>query len=376
MALFIVVIIISSQAFNRILSISTQQTKSSESDTQGVIGLEILRYDLEHAGYGLPWMLGFVAEFDEGQATVGSLALGIDTQQFNDTYNTTSDTNKVPRAVQAAASTTDGKDYLVIKSVIAGMSDTVKKWTFVDGIGASSTLKAWESNNFSANERVITIDSRTKRLIGTSTAPADFSYTITTAITTTATMTPPVRSAPSLANFQPQQDTDVFVAYGVSPSSDLRVPYNRVDYYVKRPTTAGDMPTRCAPGTGILYKAVMNHADGKFTQYPLVECIADMQVIFSLDTNGDGEVDLHVAEDGLSGLSAKEIRTQLREIRVYIVAHEGGKDSNYTHSTSSIDVGEYGNGRTLDLNALVGAEYKYYRWKTYKLVVVPRNINY
>jgi len=370
MAIFIIVIIISSEAFNKILSVSTQQIKSSESDIQGVVGLEIMRYDLEHAGYGLPWMLSFVAEFDE--AVVGSLAPGIDRQQFNDKNNSSSDTNKVPRAVQAAASPTDGRDYLVIKSVLAGMSDitqrTEKKWTFVDGIGGTSSLKTWESSNFVPGERVITIDSRSKRLVGTSILPDDFSYAITT-----TTMTPPVRSAPSLANFQPQQDTDVFVVYGVSPDTDLRVPYNRVDYYVKQPAS---MPARCAPGTGNLYKAVMNHAGGDFKEFSLVECVADMQVIFSLDSNGDGEVDAHVGEDGLTGLSAKEIRTQLKEIRVYVVAHEGGKDLSYSHSSADIDVNEFGAGRILHLNTLVGDDYKYYRWKVYRMVVVPRNINY
>lgn len=370
MAIFMTIIVISSQVFNSILSQSTVQTKSSQSEIQGVIGLEIMRVDLGHAGYGLPWQLGFVAEFDEGQAATGDLAPGIDPKQFNDKYNTTADTNKVPRAVQAAASTTDGRDYLVIKSILAGASDTTKKWAYVQGIGATSTLKPWGTDNLAANERVITIDSRTRTLIGTSTATADFSYTITT-----ENMTPPDKEAPSATNFQPERDTDVFVVYGVSPSTDLRVPYNRLDYYVKRPAGASAMPARCAPGTGLLYKALMSHTDGTFTQYPLVECVADMQVIFSLDTNGDDGIDMHIAENGLSALTAKEIRAQLKEIRVYIVAHEGGKDTGYSYPSSTISVGEYGNGRTLDLSALAGSDYKQYRWKTYKLVV-PKNINF
>lgn len=388
MAIFMGVIIISSQAFNKILSISTQQTKSTESDTQGVIGLEMLRVDLEHAGYGLPWLLSFPAEFDEGQGANGWYAPGIDTEQFNDkNMNSTassSDPNKVPRAIQAAASTTDGRDYLAIKSILAGTSDTTKKWAFVEGIDAASRIKTWESNNFVADERVVTIDSRTKRMISVippantlsyvSTTAADFSYDITT-----ANMMPP-------AAFQPKQDTDVYVVYGVAPKSTgaspgLRAPYNRVDYYVKRPASESDMPARCAkgtsgkPGTGILYKAIMNHSGGGFTQYPLVECIADMQVVFNVAADGVNGVD--VDQSGLTGLSAKEIRQQLKMIKVYIVAHEGGKDTSFNYSSQTMVVGE-GSGRTLDLkNDVVGSDdYKYYRWKTYKLVIVPKNINY
>ena len=370
MAIFMVVIIISSKAFNTILSMSTQQTKSSESDTQGVIGLELLRLDLEHAGYGLPSVLSFIADFDE--ATVSNLAPGIDTKDFNDKYNASSDTNKVPRAVQAAASTTDGRDYLVIKSTLAGMSETTKKWAYVEGVGSDSVITPWGANNFIAGERVVTIDSRTKRLIGTSMTSADCSYSIPD------DMKPPDTGT---ANFQPQNDTDVFVLYGVSPTSDLIAPYNRVDYYVKRPTSDSDIPARCAkgtggkPGTGILYKAVMKHSDGAFIQYPLVECVADMQVVFNVAADGVNGVD--VDESGLTGLSAKEIRQQLKMMKVFIVAHEGGKDSGYNYASQAIDVGE-GSGRTLDLkNDVVGSDdYKNYRWKTYKLVVLPKNINF
>lgn len=362
MGLFMGVIIISSQAFNKILSVSIQQTKSVESDTQGVIGLEMLRIDLEHAGYGLPWLLNFPAEFEEAQET---LAPGVNSQGFNDKFNATSDTNKVPRAFQAAASTVDGRDYLVIKSILAGMNDTVKKWAYVQGtVAAGFSLKTWGSSDFKDKERVVTIDSRTKRLVGTSTTTTDFSYPITTAIP----MIPP-------AAFSPQQDTDFFVVYGVSNDVNPRVPYNRVDYYVKRPSLASDMPTRCAPGTGILYKAVMNHSDGKFTSYPLVECIADMQVVFNVAADGINGVDVN--QGGLTGLSAKEIRQQLKMIKIYIVAHEGGKDSGFNYASQTMTVGE-GSGRTLDLkNDIVGSDdYKNYRWKTYKLVVLPKNINY
>jgi hypothetical protein len=364
MGLFMGVIIISSQAFNKILSVSIQQTKSSESDTQGVIGLEMLRADLEHAGYGLPWLLNFQAEFDEAQE---SLAPGVDSKNLNDKFNATSDTNKVPRAVQAAASTVDGRDYLVIKSIMAGMNSTVKKWAYVQGTAATGfSLKAWGSNDFDFidKERVVTIDSRTKRLIGTSMTATNFSYPITTDLP----MIPP-------AAFQPPQDTDFYVVYGVSDDVTPRVPYNRVDYYVKRPTLAKDMPTRCSPGTGILYKAVMNHSDGKFMEYPLVECIADMQIVFNVAADGVNGVDVN--QGGLTGLSAKEIRQQLKMIKIYIVAHEGGKDTGFNYASQTMTVGE-GSGRTLDLkDGVVGSDdYKHYRWKTYKLVVIPKNINY
>lgn len=372
MAIFMFIIIISSEAFNKILSISTQQTKSAESDTQGILGLEMLRVDLQHAGYGLPWELSFQDNFEEAQAASGSLAPGVDPKDYNDNDNASSDTNKVPRAVQAGASST-GNDYLVLKSTLLNTSDTSKKWAYVDGVGASSTLKAWGSNNFASGEKVVTINSRNKQLISKAVVPPavmtadDFSYAVTA-----SAMTPP-------DGFRPPSESSVYLVYGVSTASSLRVPYNRVDYYVKRPTSTSEMPARCAPGSGILYKALMNHPDGDFTELPLLECVADMQVVFQLDTNGDGGADAFTTHNGLSNLSAKEVRQQLKTVNIYVVAHEGGKDNNFNYNKGKdLEVGE-GYGRTLDLQALVAAssdDYKRYRWKTYKISVAPKNINY
>jgi len=42
-------------------------------------------------------VMNFAAEFDEAQAAAGFLAPGIESEQFNDKYNASSDSNKVPR---------------------------------------------------------------------------------------------------------------------------------------------------------------------------------------------------------------------------------------------------------------------------------------
>ena len=145
------------------------------------------------------------------------------------------------------------------------MDDVVKKWTYVEEF-LDSKLKIWGTNDFEAKDRVVTIDSRTKRLIRNSTNSADFDYSMPDSIPA-----PPTLIVPD--SFRPLSDSDAHVVYGVAPGSitSLRVPYNRVDYYVKRPLEADKTPTRCNPQTGILYKAVLNHSDGRFTEYPLLE---------------------------------------------------------------------------------------------------------
>jgi prepilin-type N-terminal cleavage/methylation domain-containing protein len=377
MGIFIVVIMISSQAFERIIKVGKKEIASNESNIQGVVGLEILRADLEKAGYGLPWPAPssptFVFDFEESQVGANVLANGIDPAMFNDkSIPVAVDAKKVPRAIQSAAATgaqnwENGRDYIVIKGTSLGLSDAAKRWGTLEGLGAASTYQITNSSDdVKVGDRVITLKSVTeekkpyRELLGTSTG--NFSYTV-------AGANPP-------AGFR-AESTDIHVVYGVEDSGTLRAPYNRVDYYIKRPTASGEMPARCAPGTGVLYKAHLNHSGGGVVQYPLLECVADMQVVYSLDTNEDGGVDLHSDENILASMSSETIRRQLKEVRVYVLAQEGNKDMSYSYSSPTVQVGGYGRGRSYDLTALngIGNEWRNYRWRIYTVVAAPKNIN-
>jgi hypothetical protein len=235
----------------------------------------------------------------------------------------------------------------------------------LEGVGALSSIKQTgvASDDIAVNDRVITLKSITqdqqpyRELVGTF---ANFSYKVT-----------------DLALPVYQADTnDLFLVYGVSNTDDLTYPYNRVDYYIKRPSADRNVPARCAPGTGILYKGNLRHSDQMAEQYPLLDCVADMQVVYTLDTNGDGTPDLHDDESILTAMTAEDIRKQLKETRVYILTHEGGKDSNFNYSSSTVRVGGFGAGRDYSLAALdgIGTTWKNYRWKIYTLVVEPKNI--
>ena len=141
----------------------------------------------------------------------------------------------------------------------------------------------------------------------------------------------------------PQADSLMtHIIYGISPSTtNPRMPFNRADYYVRRPATG--MPSKCEPSTGILYKAVLsNNSDSSVndtstppgskvtSELPLLDCVADMQLVFGLDLDGNGTSETS-AED-INNLTAEEIRNQLREVRVYIIAHEGQLDTTYTYT--------------------------------------------
>ena len=72
---------------------------------------------------------------------------------------------------------------------------------------------------------------------------------------------------------------------------------------------------------------------------------------------------------------------QLREIRVYILAQDGRKDSGYVNSNDTaypnktIMVGEFGMGSNINMLTTIGADWNHYRWKVYTIVIQPKSLN-
>jgi hypothetical protein len=97
-----------------------------------------------------------------------------------------------------------------------------------------------------------------------------------------------------------------------------------------------------------------------------------MQVIYRLDTDNNGTIDSTVND--ISAFTAQQIRDQVKEVRVYILSHEGERDRSFRYRNSTITVGEFGIGRTFNLSATIGSTWANYRWKVSTLVVKPRNL--
>lgn len=397
MVVFLLVIAAASQVFTGLLTQFKQQSKIAETNIEGIIGLEILRRDIEHAGYGLPWNVTGVADSDgDGNLwdelanydEAASIGCTPNTADFNDASTITPG---APRAILSrnnasfsgcgANSIFNGSDYLVIKAANVARSDASQRWTYlrVDG------LKTWTPDRENVNRTDTGDTNNNARVIvispGSTTANARSLVAGTGGIF--FTMYGNVNAAP----WQPTDTTDTRLVYGVDPDTNLRMPFNRADYWVHRETTnpaTDEVPDRCAPNTGVLRKAVISQNNGwRMAPLPLLDCVADMQVNFWLDTDGDGNINWPPSDD-ISGLTAQQIRDQLKEIRVYIVAHEGQRDMNYDFSMnntrealSSLEV-LGGNSRTITFvnlkNQIGDPDYKYYRWKVYTLVAKPNNL--
>jgi hypothetical protein len=196
------------------------------------------------------------------------------------------------------------------------------------------------------------------------------------------------------------QDREAYYVYGIRNKDELRMPFNRADYFVARPTTAGRFPAFCAPNTGVLYKGIVNHGDGKLEYIPLLDCVADMQVVFGWDLadgmgneGQDGTVDTYSTPIGSTGLPTtvagnasqatvaaalndpERIRKSLKFVKIYLLAQVGRRDSNY-QSPANYVLGDATTdsftSKTYDLTAT--PEMRNYRWKVYRLTVRPKNL--
>jgi hypothetical protein len=184
------------------------------------------------------------------------------------------------------------------------------------------------------------------------------------------------------ADFAPIQtpndpDGERFMAYGVNNAGVLR-PFNRTDYRIR----AVNVPTHCAPGTGVLQKLTANQANNALSApMPIADCVADAQIVYYLDTNGDGGWDTIDDANGLNGLTAEQIREQVKAIRYYILLHEGGIDRTYTYPNANVNVGVMNQagtallaGRAFDISEPVGTSWANYRWKVESIAVTPKNL--
>ena len=387
--IFVVVIMISASAFDKIYSTSSQLTKASHSNVEGIIGLELFRADLDAAGFGLPSSFSNTldATYTECQVVSTHFAVngtGVDpVADFNDAGA------GIPRAILTKATTggtSPGSTFLVIKSTPVGSSAAAKKWSYVNYSGPTSAaptvyqgvLKSYgTASNLQNGDRVIT-----SKMSFSSTGISNRQLIVDGAgayfYAVGATQIVPD------TNFIPGDATETYVAYGVNSGADLSMPFNRADYFVYRPTGTNTMSARCAPGTGNLYKATVAHNGGGYNPLtPLLDCVLDMQVSFLIDVNNDGNIS---ATNTLVGYSAQQIREQVKSIRVQILTHEGGPDRNYTYPNASIFVGPFDSsgvaltsqGKTwtnTEMTAVGVTKWQNYRWKVYEIIVQPKNLN-
>ena len=382
--IFSVVMTLISVSFNRIVASSAQIVRSAETDIGGLIGLELLRSDLELAGFGLPWSLPAGATYREASSGVlvkgcRSACTGADASLFNDAPG------NPPRAYLVGDNAGfNGSDYLVLKGTALGMSSASRSWSYLNYSSSGAVVKPSRSEvelKPGSGDRVIVMKSgatgaggATRELV-TDGPGSGFSL---------------VFNLPLPQAFWPRSREESYLVYGVAPAdgsgSALAFPFNRADYYIGLPSASDPVSSNCAPGTGVLYKTALNHNSSAPTHDPILDCALDMQVVMGLDTGGNGVVDYHASDlSDLGFTTASQLRDVIKEVRVYILAQQGRKDLSYLYPVSDpnrvIVVGDPDLDPSLGsvwtqarLATVIGGDWFHYHWKVFTIVVQPKNL--
>jgi prepilin-type N-terminal cleavage/methylation domain-containing protein len=331
MTIVVFVLAATSRVLTALVTQFKQQSKIVETNVEEVMGYEMLRRDIQSAGYGLATALSDGTNFDITTWDIANITGYVEVNSpdpeavFDDHL-----ISSPPRALIATVTpgtivnapfvnAVAGSDYLVIKSILVARNDEAGKFHHLD---SGNNQNAW--------------------------TPAD-------------------------ANLD-ANDRDRRIVYGVADSSvELSAPFNRADYVIANSPAL--VPRHCADSTGVLLKRIMKHdgnSGGVFPgpgpdyadhALPLLDCVADMQVSYVDDTGTE--------RDNIDGLTAADVRDDVREVRVYILTHEGQKDPNFDYPNTTVDVGRnaVGVGRVFDLTTI--PDYQNYRWKLLTLAEKP-----
>ncbi len=372
MVLFTVIIALAAQTFKNVTTLSVKHSKSEESNIEGIIGLEVLRHDLEQMGFGLCWgyLPGITVNYNEAA----------------DADNTTNDApQNVPRAFIALNNTAAfSSDLVGVKATTVGGAKASQRWTYVPFHNMSSSPSwasrpvTWPSGNLTASDKVIVVRHNFND-------PADDHLLLSTTGTDYATLSTGNEATNS---YLPTKDQQVSMVYGVEQGDvTLRMPFNRTDFFI----TTNSVPPFCAEQTGVLYKAIVSHTGGSYNYMPLLDCVADMQVVLGWDSSDGGRaksISVYSNADGsvVSGnasstdvqgwlASPQGIREHLKMIKLYLLAQEGRKDPGYTYPDPTMVVGNASAGETsLTSTYAFTTTQRKYHWKLYRVIVQPKNL--
>jgi len=425
MGLFSLVLIIASQAFTKIVSSSTKYAKLEETNIAGVVGLEIMRHDLEQMGFGLPWGWVYLDVAQDPPLVPSGLTYSEATDAAAVTLNDAP--NGVPRAfVGLSASGDCSSAFFSVKGTTAGRSQAgpanpagsraSQYWSYISYHNYSANPRQsravkFASNNPSFNDNVLIINS------SPSTPALDRMLVVKPGNNNATAPSPPTfftsfkADGSTDSNFLPANGNSTYLLYDLLGNGDKtlggtanaagttidapRMPFNRADYFLKK----SGVPAYCDSSTGTLFKAVVNQGTngGDYDAIPLLDCVADMEVVLGWDistTNPpDGSVGAYSSLPATvggpvsaTGSSASDIqswladpqglREHLKVVKVYILAQEGRKDTGYTAPSANIEVGDQAADGGLSpkkIYTLTAAQMKY-RWKLYRIIVRPKNL--
>lgn len=310
---------------------TTREFTLSESEVELQLARNILKRDIEAAGYGLAEDYDFDNDGDQ-------------------------DFNPVP-----IGATNANPDSLSLTGTALGAGNRASQhWTHIQT--GAPTFRFWGDvrEDPDAGERVILINPSTRELIGQG---SDWRFVYTNA--TTNLTSDPGSNALTTINVGD-------LLYGIQTTGNAATdqPYATVSYSL---SNAG-VPANCAPNTNNLVRTETWKTDASVVSTEvLLNCVLDFQVAFGLDTDEDGVVDAW--DNGgatAAGYDLVALKQRLKQVRVYLLVQAGRQDPGFTFSSGTVRVGDsaLGIGRDVTLNS----NQTNYRWRVVGLSVTPRNL--
>lgn len=309
--------------YNNLFKKSKYETYIAEAEIEKTIGLDLIRLDIEHAGFGITDV--------ETCPTV----------RFGTSFPSPSDCDDDLSFSQNA---------LVIRSMINNTNQKEIGWVYVD-----CTSGAWPTGAPSLiDERM---DNTNNNLIFIDATSGNFAATGT---------------------FGTCPGTGIYLAY---PYDSLTNMDNCVDLQYchrivyKLSSTTEDY---CHPSTRSLLRGIDGTASSGGN--PILHCIGGMEVKVDIDTDSDGITDLEYQDfsvldiNGDGVVASDEIINHLSRVHVYFLMQVGKKDPKFTFPKSTLSINEGGTTVEFDLSSLIGSGYQNYRWKIVKISVVPMNL--
>ncbi len=405
LAVVMVILCAVTTAYLKLLRTYRTQGRLAESYMANLTGMEMLRYDIESAGFGLPASLGAVTYSEANDNTVAYY----NPADVNDSpstppralvlLNPKPGTN-VPAATKSSA---HNSDVLVIKSSAANITTASKRWSMVINPTGTPIVKLWGVTALdpvmdftsATGDRFIALNNTGTLQVNAANNP-QWCYTFNASTPSTGYYS----NASAIGSPTTQQ---VYYIYGLDNIAGAHImPFNRVDYYLDKITA--DFPSSCAASTYTLYRSTINQATGALVKTPLVDCVRDFEVAFGLDTSAGAQPIVWQQ----TSPTAAQVQQQLREVRVFVLYQEGlgntstspgNSSSNFTFSgvlylgdqdiANSLDKGDYPANTfqqwssapltgTLSTGALSsftpnGADLQY-RWKVLEMAVKPMNL--
>ncbi len=301
-----------------------QQKKLAETNLQVLMALEVLRKDVELAGFGLPRDTSIPLAYQEASVAPAS--------NFN---NAPSD---LPRPVDVGNQALNQADYLVLRATTANLDQrAARTWGYAYFDGTTWQVISLGSEDFLAGDYCLALDFQ-KSLVGWNLECVSFVGTNT---------------------------SEIYFLMGLN-NDPVRMPFNRVDYYLDRPA---DHPEQCHPSTFELYRGEIRQSDGTVDAQPLLDCVLTFEVVAGRDTDGDGDIDLWSSD--LQALDAEDVYEQVKEIAVYLIYQEGKRSRKAVFENATLSF-TYPNGTAVNVN--LPADFQFYRWKTTSVRIKPLNL--